>query len=261
MFIFFVPILGIMSSLIITRWLCLGQQSAKMQSIRSISLSDPLRPLRKKYGVSGLKIHLQSHEFPLYARVNALKSLSAIPADKSNNLIRTVLPDKQDELRLLAFKLIDQQEKKIVKQINSALELSKNSLSENEKTKLYKWLALEYWELVHCSLIEPVMLNFVLNQTIHYINLSKEHSDNDPSLWYLLGRIHLIKTNYELAINAFEQAIKHGYLKNRVLPYLAEAYFFQHKYHETKQLLSSIHTLGTGQISHTIIAFWSQQHA
>lgn len=260
MFVFFIPILGIIASLVLARWLCIAQSTPIPQKMKTLDLLPQIKPLRVSYGVSGLKIQLQSAKTPLDARINALKVLTTLPPSKGNILIRSILPDKQDELRLLAFKLIDAQENKIISLINKNLELLDTVDTEEQKAKIYKYLGRQYWELVYTNLIEPSMINFVLDQAISYFEKVKTPLQKDPMYWYVLGRIYLRKKKYDLAISAFDQALIYGETKYRIIPYLAEAYFYQKNYKLTKQLLSSSKFLVVTQFSQSIIEFWSKTH-
>lgn len=260
MMVFFIPILGIIGSIVIARWLVKGQKKHKPQKIKLVNVSDMLKPMRSQQGLVGLKFRLESHNFKLSDRINALKILSALPAGKKNQIIRGILSDEHDELRLLAFNLIDQQEKQVIKNINNLLQLEKKVSDERGKAIIYKHLAFEYWELVYCSLIEPIMMQFFLNQAKHYVTLASEVLQSDATLRYLLGRIYMRLNKIDLAVDTFQQAVQLGESVNLILPFLAEGLFYQKKYSELRQLLSSNYSLITSMLNKSIIEFWSMKY-
>lgn len=258
--VFFVPILGIIGSLVIARSLSLSQKNYHKHHIYHIILDDIHSPLRNKYGAGGLRVNLQSSHLPLANRINALKILSTMSPGKINNLVRTVLPDKQDELRLLAFNLLKSQEKIIIPEISKALQLLQQEKSVLKKAKLQKWIALEYWELVYRSLVEPNLIDFVLQQAYQYTQLAIEYFTDDATLWLLLGRIYHRQNFVEQAIEAFEQALACGAREDCIVPYLAEAYFYQRNFSAIRPLIMAQNKIYSAQISKSLMDFWSEKH-
>jgi len=258
--VFFVPMLGIIGSLIIARALCLSQENYRKHPIHHVELDDVDIPLRNKYGAGGLRINLQSTGMPLVNRINALKILSTMSPGKINNLVRTILPDKHEELRLLAFNLLKSQEKIIFPEISKALQLLKKETSALKKAKLHKWIALEYWELVYRNLVEPNLIDFVLQQAYQYTQLALEYFDYDATLWLLLGRIFHRQNYVEQAVDAFERALACGAREDAIVPYLAEAYFYQHKFSAIRPLIAAQKKIYYAQISQAVIDFWSEPH-
>jgi tetratricopeptide (TPR) repeat protein len=256
--VFFVPVLGILGSLIIARALSLSQDNYRKHPIHHVVLDDADVPLRNKYGAGGLRVNLQSADMPLVNRINALKILSTMAPGKINNLIRTILPDKQEELRLLAFNLLKSQEKTIFPEISKALQLLKNEKSALKQAKLHKWIALEYWELVYRSLVEPNLVDFVLQQAYHYTQLALDYFEYDATLWLLLGRIFHRQNYVEQAVNAFERALACGAREDTIVPYLVEAYFYQRKFSAIKPLIAAQKKIYYAQISQAVIDFWSE---
>lgn len=255
--VFFIPILGIIGSFLMMRWLYLSQKRVHKNLIHDVALSFPSRQMRNKYGIGGLRISLQSPTFSLANRVSALKTLSTMAPDKINNIVRTILPDTVDELRLLAFYVLNKQERKIIPEINKALILLQREQSPEEKAKLEHWLAFEYWELVYRHLIEPSLINFMLQRALHYANSALKYFTNDPSLWFLLGRIHYREREFDEAIEAFAKAVAYGAAKNRIVPYLAEVYFYQRNFPAIKSLISSQPAASITQVNKVVVDFWS----
>lgn len=255
--VFFIPVLGVIAGLLLMRWLWQSQQNKHKNLIHDIVISNIPKPLRSRYGIGGLRVSLQSRELPIENRVEALKALSLMPPRNINNLVRTVLPDTNDELRLLAFYILSKQEKKIVPKINKALRLLKHEESPYEKAKLERWIAYEYWELVYCNLIEPGLMDFVLVRVLHFAKLAQEYFHEDSNLWLLQGRAHFYMNQFNEASEAFAKALSHGASKNRIIPYLVEIYFYQRNFTAIKALIKSQSVISGEQFGKALMNFWS----
>lgn len=259
--VFFIPLLGIGGALLFARWLYLAQRAFLRQNIYHLDIDASLEKLNKKYSVGGLRIHLQTKEVGLDHRIEALKVASGLPQEKINHLIRSMLPEEQDELRLLAFHLLSKQEKKLIPDINRALNLLKTVKTADKKARLERFLANKYWELIYLGLIEPGIRIFILKQTLYYTEQALTHFDKDYTLWFLLGRIHLQLNHPDLAIEAFQKTIALGAFEISVIPYLIEAHFKKREYAEIRALIPKLSTIVTMDITKAMVKFWSVAHA
>jgi len=258
MFLFFVPILGIIGSMILIRWLYTVQDWDTSQTIKKISILDFLKPLRSEQGISKVFNNLFSSQNSLPIRIQALKILSTMSPNKINILIRKVFSDKESELRLLAFNLIDTQEKKIFHKINTALSKLSHPITKNKKAKIYRYIAFEYWDLVYRNLIDSIMLHIILEKIIYYAQYAHTELKNDTSLCNLLGRVYIKQEKYDLAILEFEKSLALSGHKSSTILYLAEAYFHIKKFAQVKFLLSSIKPINLVDINEPVVNFWKK---
>lgn len=253
-----VPLLGIVGGLVFARMMYVSQKMYQKQNIIYLEHVHHARSLRSKLGPGGLLFRFQSKSMPLFERINALQIASGLPPQHINHLLRTVLPDEQDELRLLSFHLLNNQEKRIVPHLNKALKALKQTRSPEQRAKLHKWLAFQYWELMYRKLIEHALVDFVLNKTLHHAKLARKDCPNDASLWFLIGRAYLRQQKLNLSIKAFKQSIVYGINHSRVLPYLAEAHFYLHQFGATRKALAPFVGQPTVRLSKRVIDFWNK---
>ena len=75
-----------------------------------------------RYGVGGVRARLADPLAASTIRLNALLTLKSMPQRLSSNMLRDLLDDPEEDLRLLAYGMLDQEEKRINAQINEALE-------------------------------------------------------------------------------------------------------------------------------------------
>ncbi len=254
----FVPFFGIIASLFIMRRLYKSQHGVQLHPIQEVALTYPNKQIRDRYGIGGLRIHLLSSQFSLGTRINALKTLSTMAPNKINHLVRTILPDTVDELRLLAFYVISKQEKLFIVEINKSLQLLQQAETEQEKSKIASWLAFQYWELVYRNLVETSLVDFVLQKSYHYAKQALNYFVEDHDLLFLLGRISCKQKKYDEALQFFTDAITNGAGRTRILPYLAEVYFYQRNFSAIKTLFASNRIGVSMQIRADIMSFWGQ---
>lgn len=255
----FLPFFGEIACFLFFRWMITAQKMFNLPVIHGYALTKQIESIENRYGVGGLRLNLKSTNLPLPKRTDALLAMGKINPDKISNLIRTMLPDKQDEIRLLAFNLLKREQKKIFPKINQAIELLKNEHDDKNKAKLYKWLSNEYWEVIYRNLMEKELVPYSLQQTLDYTKKALQYDPSDAALYVTLGRIALRQNKADAAIDYFKQAISNGMPEERVLLYIAEAYFKQHKYHMIKNLFSHLEPSANVLMSKRLLMFWSKQ--
>lgn len=252
----FIPLFGVIGVYLLARWLLISQSRFHKDVVRDILLENLVQPLRLNYGVGGLRKRLESQTLPTNARISALNSISALGSSAANHLIRTMLPESQDEIRLLAFYLLSKQEKKYIPKISKALNLLQHETNETTRAELAKNIAIEYWELTYHGLVEDNLVNFVLNLSLKYALMANEILGNDPSLSFILGRIYLRLREYVKANQYLNTALSAGAMPTRIFPYLAESYYYQEKYTEIKNCMTQSAMVDLGYVN-LITNFWS----
>lgn len=190
-------------------------------------------PHRNKEGVGfrggQVRAHLLNQSTPFMKKMSALLSIQNIPARVSKEILRELLADNSDDIRLLAYGILDGKEKEIMQRI---ITLQKRlTLVENERSRcrLHHQLAELYWELIYQNLVQGDMGKYCTEQVRNYAGKALVHS-RDESLWFLLGRLALVTREFDAADYYLTQAQKEGFPINRLLPYLAELHFLQKRY-------------------------------
>lgn len=253
---FFLSIFGVTACILLSRWLLTAQRKYDKHQIKTITLSGKIRPLINRYGVIRLRTHLQAQDVPLHYRIDALKIISKMSNPKKNVLLRSVLPEQHDELRLLSFNLINRQENEFLPLINQGVELLKTDISVKRKALIHKWLAAQYWEILYRNLSESALQDYILKQCFYHLKLASSVLDQNASIDFLFGKIYLRQKQADNAILSFEQAIENGASALRIFPYVAEAYYAKHNYAAIRNFIRmriNVHNT----INYTqIINFW-----
>lgn len=225
----------------------------------SINLRE-IKPIYAKYGAGGGLMHLMANDESTVQRTKALFALGKMKISNINQLMYGLLSDQADEIRLLAFNILDQQESFITEDINRILKLLKVTEPDTETfAKFEKDLALLYWELIYRRLILKELEESMLIKAQAYALSAIKILKSDGSLFALLGKIYTRLKQYKQAEEMFDQTTAFNIPPSQVFPYLAEIKFKQREYIATKQYLDHSDTLLDIELVAPVKRFWDSK--
>lgn len=191
----------------------------------------PFRPQEKRrdlmFNDGGLQDVLR-HAPSAEKRVTALFATRRMPGKDSIPILKLALRDPSDDVRLLAYSMLDQQESKINQRIETTLQ-QLAAAEEGQKAALHATLARWYWELAYLGLAQGSVLSHVLNQ-------AREHADTALALGasedthLLAGRIAMELGQLDVAEAHLSSAEAAGIDVEKLLPFRAEIAFVQGQY-------------------------------
>lgn len=180
-----------------------------------------------------------------------LKDEDAIP------LLHKALGDPIDDIRLLAYALLDRKENFLSKRINK----NKQKLEQIEHSrnkKLCLLIANDYWELVRLGLIQGEAQNYILNMACKYIELGLEHYPQDLGLCFLHAQVLLKLRNYPQAYAQFKKTENLGMDRRNLLVYYAEIAFYSRQYLEVKELMKTVDLPTAHPKLSAVTEFWQK---
>lgn len=187
-----------------------------------------------------VRSQLGNVEGALNQRLKALVAVQDTPARTTGALLRDLLSDPIDDIRLLAYGILDNKEKQITQTIlHKKAELERTG-NIPEKTELHKHIAELYWELIYQNLVQGDMQVFSAQQVRLHAGRALEANPDDAGIWFLLARLELQMRQIEGAEYALQQAQKGGFARERMLPYLAEMRFLQKRYDDVRMLFAEL---------------------
>ena len=224
----------------------------------SMNLNE-IKPLYAKYGLGGANRRLLKTDESSFDRTEALFSLVSAEMSRVNKTLSNLLPDSSDEIRLLSYNILDQQEAVITEDINELLALLKQPV-QNSVTiaKLEKNIALLYWELCYRHLSVKELEELMLTKAEHFARSALKVLSKDATLFALLAKISLRSQKYNEAIEAFHQTIRFNISPMQVLPYLAEIQFKLKDYLLVQEHLDESDTLLDIPLVAPVKRFWDQ---
>lgn len=259
---FFIPVLGLLGffiGILLSSWWPylrrdrpFAQVSVPQYEIAKKSVEeDRLR-------IGQARSQLASTDASLESRMKALMAISHVAPRHASGLLRDTLADHADDIRLLAYGMLESKEKRIAARIHQALEDLKVA---TEKTALYttnKQLAELYWELVYQGLVQGDMRSFALEQVRNYSAEALRHHVRDSGLWVVSGRMRMLIGDFSGALGAFSTAMVMGLPQSRAEPYLAELAFLQRDYGDVRERMQRIRSENRSQQMSLLTDFWGK---
>ncbi|MFM0083080.1 sugar ABC transporter permease [Paraburkholderia sediminicola] len=207
-----------------------------------------------------LKAELQNADAGTAFRMTALLAMQSMPARKVSPLLQGMLADPLDDIRLLAYGILDNREKLLTQRI--LMERPKldekihPNLSAAERRRANKALAELYSELIYEHLVTGDVYRNAAEQADGFAAAALALDQADASLWRLRGRLALDRRELDAADTMLQRAIDCGFPRDRMLPYLAEAAYLRSDYPRVRRLLGEIDSRATTPTLHAVLDFW-----
>lgn len=190
-----------------------------------------------KFGSGGVKACLDNAAMPPHRRLQALLTMQSVSPRTSNPVLQNLLNDSGEDIRLVAYGLLDGREKKINHQIYDELQRLESTQNSAIRLISLRHLAELEWEFVYTTLAQGDLRKRALSQALGYLDQALDIDPLQAGLWFLKGRVQLERQQYAEARFAFDTAQQHGLVVARLYPYYAELAFAQRDFYRVKQLL------------------------
>ncbi|HNJ85904.1 MAG TPA: hypothetical protein PKI88_00035 [Agitococcus sp.] len=258
---FFIPIIGLfgftIGSLVASR-LPYFNNTHQIKIVHSPEYELPKHNNETGWRSARVRQQLTDKDTPVELRMKALLSLQNMPARHASSILREALSDSSDDLRLLAYGMLDSREKHITHRIQLALISYQKAISNQERYLPARELAELYWELVYQNLVQGDMRNFALEQVQKYTTEALKEKVKDAGLWSISGRMWTIRGDYIRATGCFSTAIKQGFPLARAEPYLAELAFLRQDYQTTRRIMKNLSERGGSRPLLMASDYWSK---
>lgn len=240
--VFFVPLLGTIGVVVAVIPALYMPRKQQKQAWVSMGTPDlPFRPQEKRgdlmFSDGGLQDVLR-HAPSVEKRVTALFATRRMLGKDSIPILKLALRDPADDVRLLAYSMLDQQESLINQRIETALQ-QLTVAQDAQKVVLHATLACWYWELAYLGLAQGSVFEHVLNQAREHVDKTLQMGGSgDHHL--LAGRIALEQGYLETAQSHLSQAASAGIDSQKIVPFRAEIAFFQGRYEAIPAQLATL---------------------
>lgn len=218
------------------------------------------KPVRLFRGLSIRQLLTDVHAAaPL--RTRALNAIATKPARIAGDLLRKLLSDPVEDLRLVAYGLLDTQEKALRARITEQAALLEQITSTPHKSaasrvEVLRHLAELNFELVYQSLVQGDVRDLTLSSAIEHAEAAIALDPGDGGLRQLLARIHLEQGDTDRAFNDLIRATEDGLPDNRVLPYLAEMAYRRGDWTSVRALMQRIDPLTVTPRMAALVRYW-----
>jgi hypothetical protein len=258
-----IPILGYLFTLTLTTILIVVKKRHYLHSVETFNheefLKNSFPQVRRIFGegaISSLATDTQNHS---PNKMKGLVFMANHPSKKNFSLIKGLLSDANNEIRLYSFSVLANAEGELNDKISHALQIFNSTIDSYKKAKLASELAFYYWEFIHYGLSDKETNKFIMEKVTYYANFALKHHFESGELYTLLGKNAFLQKAYVDASTYFHKALKLGIKKSTIAPYLAEISYNNRKFKEVTTLLREINPLETSTLTAPLLAQWTKR--
>jgi len=193
-------------------------------------------PLERAAGVRSIPQLLRDAESP-DERVRAVMTLRHMDARRAVPLLRLAFAHENEDVRLLAFGILEQREKRL----RARIEQNQRGLA-NAWPRPARWhrrLARDHWELVYGGFVSGDLEPAVLAHAREHAEAALAR-EPDAKMAVLLARIELRRRQPQAAEAQLERALRAGLPRASATPLLAEAAFQRRRFGEIATILRGV---------------------
>jgi hypothetical protein len=179
------------------------------------------------------------HSPSIVDRMDAIIALRGIEDRSAVPALKLALRDSADEVRLLAFTLLQERERSYYDEIHDR----KGKLaaaSVGETVYHLASIAQAYWELAYQDLVQGELLSFALEEAGKHLSEALRQWPASAGNTLLLGRIRLRQGRHAEAALLLDEARQMGLPDAVVKPHQAEAAFLVRDFKKTRALLAQL---------------------
>jgi hypothetical protein len=178
-------------------------------------------------------------------RVRAVMALRHMDARRAVPLLRQAFAHESEDVRLLAFAILERREKRLRARIQAAESRLKRASSEpttapsERAARWHRRLGRDHWELVYGGFVSGDLEPAVLGKAREHLERAVA-LEPDPSLLGLLGRICLRQRDPARARAWLARASEAGGPSASLAPWLAEAAWQERRFGEVAEILRGV---------------------
>jgi len=208
-------------------------------------------------GGARLQARVANVQVPASDRLSALVAIQRMPTRHTSALLRELLADPLEDVRLIAYGTLDQAENTIMQKIVQTSKKLETSGKDKERHALNRMLAELYFELTYQNLVQGEVYKYTIEQADRYAQASLETDENDAALWVTRGRLALAAGKPDDAQAHMMRAWELGFPRQRLVPWLAEADFLHGDYDAIRPLLSTLDSAANSPALNPVLRYWS----
>ena len=213
---------------------------------------------------AGLRSFLGNSEAPIQARMRAMVALQYVSGRTASPLLRSVLSDPSEDLRLLAYGMLDSLEKRINQAIDqelSALQADGSAsdapVDDAARQESLRRLSDLYWELIYQELVQGDLRKHAIKESLRYCDWVLAEQTDNAQLCLRRGRLLHEQKRPDEAAQAYAQARELGLPATRVLPYQAELCFDRKDFAQAHALMQELGQWSALPRLRPVVDYWS----
>lgn len=242
---FFIPILGVLATVVAVQ---VAQRFPKILSIeRYVAVTMPeFSPVqqeateRSDLRVGDARRILKDYSQPLAMRLRVLVALQSMRPKATVPLLQSLLADPSEDIRLLAYSMVESWEKDLSKQILAAMHSLRVAREGDDRAPLVnalQHLAELHWLQADSGLARGDLKVFALEQAQKACEDVLLLNGYVPSVWHLYAKVLIELGKLPAASRALELARKVNMPEQEIWPLMAQIAFMKHDIGEVRQFM------------------------
>lgn len=256
----FVPLCGGLVVLVSCIWAALSPATHPEDEMGDVPAPEFVTYLMSRVSHGGgarLQARLINTKVAAADRLSALVAIQNMPTRTTGTLLRDLLADPVEDVRLIAYGTLDQAENDVMQRIFHTTKTLESAESDGDRRALNRQLAELYFELIYQNLVQGAVYRHTLEQADRYARAALEIDDSDAALWMIRGRLALTNGNADEAARYMDRAQSLGFPRERLVPWLAEVEYLRGDYARVSELLASLGNAATLPMLKPVARYWS----
>ena len=208
-------------------------------------------------GGARLRAQLSNERAPVQSRMTALVAMQSMPTRTASPVLRDLLADPVDDIRLLAYGMLDNAEKVLTQKILAELPRLEEATTPEARYEINKRLADLYWELIYQNLVQGDVYRYTAEQVERYASAALDIQPDNAALWYMRGRLALSRREPDVAESHLRRAESLGFPRDRLLPPLAEACYLRRDYAGARAALAQFSSRSPLPLLRPLLRYWT----
>jgi hypothetical protein len=254
------PILAHVISLFFLPVLALAKKKVYIHNVQTFDKNEffkrPYPKINRIFGEGAIVSLTKDKDNYSPNKMKSLAFMSQNSTKQNNELIRELLSDNDNEIRLYSFAILNDKEKELNAVISKMLSKLKETKDDKNKASIYAEISSLYWEFIHFGLVTSESEIEIIKNVEKYAQKSLEIQPNNGKLILLLAKVNFKRRKYKSSYQFFKQALRLGINKSIVNPYLAELDFENREFGRVKKLLNEISPLETSFLTNPLYLQW-----
>lgn len=210
-----------------------------------------------RFGLGGFRARLLRRHLPATRRLPLLMALGRRSTPVGNRLLRELLHDTNDEIRLAAYAILDRREREMQASLAAIAEEEKRAEKASERADALHRLAALHWEAAYQDLAEGELSRRHLEKALQALEAALDLRSDDASLPLLRGRVLARLGLHSAATQAYSTLGKFHLPGRRIRSYQAELAFLARDFSSVRQHLAALNPKEVGLAMSKVLHFWS----
>jgi hypothetical protein len=211
----------------------------------------------KRAGQGAIRARLVAN-VPNATRMQSLLMLQAVPKSVANPILDQLLGDGTDDVRLLAFGMLESEEKALSVHIHRERKTLEGQLTPRQRFDCLSSLAWLHWEMIYASLAQGELRKHILGEALRYADAAiAEAEQPNASIIFLRARILLARDDLDAAQAGIAAAVELGQPESATLPYLAEIAFRRRQFPQVRALLGKLGSQYVTARTQAVVDLWT----